>query len=92
VQVGGGDLAVLPDFRGMAKRKVLDRCIDMASDFSRAAQESRFIVAASRDTNSVGIHMQRDFAKGNPKEQLAAAEASYAAQQPNDPQPTADRN
>ncbi|MBN1569290.1 MAG: penicillin-binding protein [Acidobacteria bacterium] len=93
VQVGGGDLAVLPDFRGMAKRKVLDRCIEMNIRLqSRGSGIAVYQWPLPGTRIPPGSTCSVTFAKGNLKEQLAAAEASYAAQQSNAPPPTGDRN
>lgn len=93
VQVGGGGLAALPDFRGMAKRKVLDRCVDLGirlrSTGSGVAVHQWPLPGTRMPSGST---CTVTFARANLKEQMAAAEASFAAQRPDTASPTDDRN
>jgi cell division protein FtsI (penicillin-binding protein 3) len=82
VQVGG-ELVVLPDFRGMAKRKVLDKCIDLGirlqSNGSGVAV-NQWPLPGSKI--QLGAVCSVTFAKGYVKEPLPAAAANLVTQRP----------
>jgi cell division protein FtsI (penicillin-binding protein 3) len=92
VQVGG-ELVTLPDFRGLAKRKVLDRCTDLhirlQSNGSGVAVYQWPLPGTRLPYKSL---CNVTFAKGNIKEQLAATEASYSAHRSMETSNTAVRN
>jgi cell division protein FtsI (penicillin-binding protein 3) len=76
-----GDLVQLPDFRGMAKRAVLDRCLDLgihlkASGSGAAVYQWPFPGSKMAQGGTCRVA----FAKANVKQQLTAAEASYSGQ------------
>lgn len=76
----GGELVVLPDFRGLAKRKVLDQCTDLrirlTADGSGIAVY-QWPLPGTRVPQGSTCHVT--FARKNIKEQMAAAEATYSA-------------
>jgi cell division protein FtsI (penicillin-binding protein 3) len=77
-----GDLIQLPDFRGMAKRRVLDRCLDLgihlkANGSGVAVYQWPFPGSKMPQGGTCRVA----FAKANVKQQLTAAEASYTGQQ-----------
>jgi hypothetical protein len=79
VQVGG-DLVTLPDFRGKAKRKVLDRCTDLRIRLqSTGSGVAVYQWPLPGTLLPAGSICNVTFSKGNIKEQLAAAEARYSA-------------
>ena len=80
VQVGG-ELVALPDFRGMAKRKVLDRCTDLHVRLQSTGSGVAIYQWPLPGTRlPLGSTCSVTFAKENIKQHLAAAEASYSAQ------------
>jgi cell division protein FtsI (penicillin-binding protein 3) len=92
VQVGG-ELAVLPDFRGMAKRKVLDQCVDLGIRLQSSGSGVAVYQWPLPGTRMPsGSTCSVTFAKGHLKEQLAATEASYAVQGSSASPPTGARN
>jgi len=81
IQVGGGTPVTVPDFSGLGKRTVLERC--MALGIRLQASGSGVAVFQSPLPGTkipLGAACNVTFAKGNLKEHLAAAEAHYAAQ------------
>jgi cell division protein FtsI (penicillin-binding protein 3) len=80
VQVGG-ELVVLPDFRGLAKRTVMDRCMDLGIRLQSIGSGVAVFQSPLPGTKiPSGATCSVTFAKGNLRGQLAAAEARYAAQ------------
>ncbi len=80
IQVGGEQI-VLPDFRGLAKRKVMDRCMSLGIHMLASGSGVAVFQSPSPGTKiPLGATCSVTFAKGNLKGQLAAAEARYAAQ------------
>jgi len=81
VRVGGGVPVTLPDFRGLGKRTVLDRCTALGIRLqSNGSGVAVFQSPLPGTKIPLGATCSVTFAKGNLKEQLAAAEAYYAAQ------------
>jgi cell division protein FtsI (penicillin-binding protein 3) len=80
VQVDG-DPIVLPDFRGMAKRNVLDRCVELGIRLQSSGSGVAVFQTPLPGTRvPSGATCSVIFAKGNLKGLYAAAEARYAAQ------------
>jgi cell division protein FtsI (penicillin-binding protein 3) len=87
VQIGAGAEVTIPDFRGLGKRTVLDRCTALGIRLqAKGAGLAVFQSPAPGTKLLSGATCSVTFAKGNLKEQLAAAEARYATQRSN-PQP-----
>ena len=77
----GGEQVELPDFRGLAKRKVMDRCMSLGIQMLASGSGVAVFQSPSPGTKiPSGATCSVTFAKGNLKGQLAAAEARYAAQ------------
>ncbi len=80
VQVGGEPI-VLPDFRGMAKKRVLDRCVELGIHLQSSGSGVAVFQSPMPGTKiRFGATCSVTFAKSNVRGQLAAAEARYAAQ------------
>jgi cell division protein FtsI (penicillin-binding protein 3) len=89
VPTGAGAEVTIPDFRGLGKRTVLERCAALGIRLqAKGAGLAVFQSPAPGTKISSGTTCSVTFAKGNLKEQLAAAEARYATQRSN-PQPSA---
>lgn len=81
VRVGGGAPVTLPDFRGMGKRTVLDRCTALGIRLQAHGSGVAVLQDPLPGTKiPAGATCHVTFSKGNLKEKLAAAEAHYAAQ------------
>ncbi len=77
----GGEMVVLPDFRGLGKRIVMDRCMDLGIHIQSNGSGVAVFQSPMPGTKiPLGATCSVTFARGNLKGQLAAAEASYAAQ------------
>jgi membrane peptidoglycan carboxypeptidase len=84
VQVGGGTTVTLPDFRGLGKRTVLERCTAMGIMLQANGTGVAVFQSPVPGTKiALGTTCNVTFAKGNLKEQLAAANQHYAARQEN---------
>ncbi len=90
IQVGGGSEVVLPDFRGMGKRTVLDQCVALGIRLQATGAGLAVFQSPLPGTKiASGATCNVTFAKGNLKEQLAAADQHYATQRANSqPSPT----
>ena len=76
-----GELVILPDFSGLAKRSVLDRCLDLGIHLQSSGSGVAVFQSPPPGTKiPAGAKCRVTFAKGNLKKHLAAAEAYYAAQ------------
>jgi cell division protein FtsI (penicillin-binding protein 3) len=76
----GRALVALPDFRGLAKRKVLDQCTDLGIRLTATGSGIavyQWPLPGTRVPH--GSTCTVTFARENIKEQLAAAEATYSA-------------
>jgi hypothetical protein len=92
VQVGG-ELAVLPDFRGMAKRRVLDQCTELGVRLQTSGSGVAVYQWPLPGTRMPsGSTCSVTFAQKYLKEPLAAPEASYTAQRTTAPPSTPARN
>ena len=81
VQVGG-ELVLLPDFRGMAKRKVLDKCTDLRIRLqSNGSGVALYQWPPPGSKIQMGSVCSVTFAKGTVKEPLPATGINHAAQQ-----------
>lgn len=81
IQVRGGSAVTIPDFRGLAKRTVLQRCISLGIALqANGAGVAVFQWPAPGTKIPLGATCNVSFSKGNLKEQLAAADQHYAAQ------------
>lgn len=79
----GGNLTLLPDFRGMAKRTVLDRCMDLGIRLQ--ARGSGIAVYQSPPAGSKiqpGSVCAVSFAKGTAKEELPSGAGGIATKYP----------
>jgi cell division protein FtsI (penicillin-binding protein 3) len=91
VQVKGGTEVAVPDFRGLGKRTVLTRCLSLGIRLqAKGAGLAVFQTPVPGTKVPSGTACDVTFSKGNLKEQLAAAEARYAAQH-SPPQAAANR-
>jgi cell division protein FtsI (penicillin-binding protein 3) len=89
VQIGAGSEVTIPDFRGLGKRTVLDRCAALGIRLqAKGAGLAVFQSPAPGTKIPSGATCNVTFAKVNLKEQLAAAEEHYEARR-SDPQPAA---
>jgi cell division protein FtsI (penicillin-binding protein 3) len=89
VPIGAGIEVTIPEFRGLGKRTVLERCAALGIRLqAKGAGLAVFQSPAPGTKMPPGTTCSVTFAKGNLKEQLAAAEARYATQRSN-PQPSA---
>jgi cell division protein FtsI (penicillin-binding protein 3) len=78
-----GDLIQMPDFRGMAKRSVVNRCVDLGIHLqANGAGVAVYQWPFPGSKMAQGGTCRVAFAKANVKQQLIAAEASYTGQQP----------
>ena len=81
VLTGAGAEVTIPDFRGLGKRTVLERCVALGIRLqTKGAGLAVFQSPAPGTKILSGTTCSVTFAKGNLKEQLAAAEAHYATQ------------
>ncbi len=72
---------LLPDFSGLAKRSVLDRCLDLGVQLKSTGSGVAVFQSPPPGTKvPIGTTCRVTFAKGNLKKQMAASEAYYAAQ------------
>jgi membrane peptidoglycan carboxypeptidase len=77
----GGQTVVLPDFRGMAKRKVLMRCMDLGIQLQSTGSGVAVFQSPLPGTKiPPGSTCSVTFAKANVKGHFAWADARYAAQ------------
>jgi cell division protein FtsI (penicillin-binding protein 3) len=89
VQVGGGAKVTLPDFRGLGKRTVLERCTALGINLQASGAGVAVFQSPVPGTKiALAATCNVTFAKGNLKEQMAAADQHYAARQEN-PRPPA---
>jgi cell division protein FtsI (penicillin-binding protein 3) len=76
-----GESVLLPDFSGLAKRSVLDRCLDLGIQLkSTGSGVAVFQSPSPGERVPIGAKCRVTFAKGNLKKQMAASKAYYAAQ------------
>lgn len=76
-----GELVILPDFSGLAKRSVLDRCLDLGIHLQSSGSGVAVFQSPPPGTKiPTGAKCRVIFAKGNLKKHLAAAEEYHAAQ------------
>ncbi len=81
VQVKSGPDIIIPNFRGLGKRTVLARCMELGIRLQAKGAGLAVFQSPSPGTKvSAGTACDVIFSKGNLKEQLAAAEARYAAE------------
>jgi cell division protein FtsI (penicillin-binding protein 3) len=84
VPVGGGTVVNLPDFRGLGKRTVVARCVALGINLQANGAGLAVFQSPMPGTKVyLGATCNVTFAKGNLKEQLAAADQHYAAQRAN---------
>jgi len=77
----GGRWVELPDFRGLSKRVVLDRCADLGIQLKSSGSGMAVFQTPLPGTKiPPGTSCSVTFAKANIKEYQAAAEANYSAQ------------
>ncbi|HTY60696.1 MAG TPA: penicillin-binding transpeptidase domain-containing protein [Acidobacteriota bacterium] len=77
----GGELIVLPDFRGMAKRKVLDRCMDLGIRLqANGSGVAVYQWPVPGSKVQIGATLSVTFAKGRVKDSLPTTSASLATQ------------
>lgn len=77
----GRETVTLPDFRGMGKRTVLARCVDLGIRLQANGTGVAVYQSPMPGTKvGAGTTCSVTFAKSNWRSQLAAAEAHYAAQ------------
>ena len=85
VQVGG-ELVVLPDFQGMAKRKVLDKCTDLRIRLqSNGSGVAVYQWPPPGSKVQIGSVCSVTFAQGHVKDSLPTTSANLAKQLPGAP-------
>ena len=91
IPIGGETGIALPDFRGLGKRAVLDRCVALGIRLQAKGTGLAVFQSPLPGTKiPAGATCNVTFAKANLKEQMAAATDPYAAQRTT-PQPAATR-
>jgi cell division protein FtsI (penicillin-binding protein 3) len=84
IPVAEGASTTLPDFRGLGKRTVLDRCMSLGIILKASGAGVAVFQSPAPGTRiSLGSTCNVTFAKGNLKEQLADADQHYSAQREN---------
>jgi cell division protein FtsI (penicillin-binding protein 3) len=77
----GGELIVLPDFRGMAKRKVLDKCMDLGVRLqANGSGVAVYQWPLPGSKIQIGAVCSVTFAKGRVRDSLPTTSASLATQ------------
>jgi cell division protein FtsI (penicillin-binding protein 3) len=88
IPIGGGTSVTLPDFRGLSKRTVLDRCLSLGISLQASGAGVAVFQSPMPGTKiQSGATCNVTFAKGNLKEQLAASDQHYSTQRAN-PRPS----